>query len=276
MRKAVLLLIVIINGILPLKAFAQEAFNYNFFLFLLNENAYSSAETYLSFYPKTDSILYCEQRLQLKSKHNSPSRNSDFVSIIDSNSLLKNKTAALQFYNQHVKAFRNYSDINIINEKYIRFYQASIAAYEENYEAFIACWIEHFTKDTANTNVYLDDSWNSLFEAVTRHMNAKHKNKFFATGLSIIVPGLGKAYLGKPRQALSTFTGIAFLGLETWEAFEKGGFRSPLFITFGGIGTLFYLGNIYGTYLLNKASASKQKEHYHEEIMAIMGPRLVE
>ncbi len=276
MRKAIFLLIVITSGIMPLKALAQEAFNYNFFLFLLNENAYSSAEKYLSFYPKSDSILYCEQRLQLKSKKILPSTHSDFINITDSNSLLKNKTAALQFYNEHAKTFRNYSDLNNINEKHIRFYQASIAAYEENYEAFIACWIEHFTKDTSNTNIYLDESWNSLFEAVTGHMNAKHKNKFFATGLSVFVPGLGKAYLGKPRQALSTFTGIALLGLETWEAYEKGGIRSPLFITFGGIGTLFYLGNIYGTYLLNKASASKQKEHYHEEIMAIMGPRLVE
>lgn len=276
MRKALLIFTVILGGFTPLKCLSQEAFNYNFFLFLLNDNAYSSAAKYLSNYPKTDSILYCEQRLQLKSKLPSASTHTDFIHIADSNSVLKNKTAALQFYTEHSTAFKNYTDINTITEKHIRFYQASIAAYEENYEKFNACWEEHCTKDTTKSNYYLDESWNALYDAVTMHRQMKYKNKYFATSLSFIVPGLGKVYLGKPRQALSTFSGIALLSLESWEAYKKEGIRSPLFITFASLSTLFYVGNLYGTFQLNHAVASKQKQHYHEEILAIMGPRLVE
>ena len=125
---------------------------------------------------------------------------------------------------------------------------------------------------------FLEESWEKLATIVlSQEQNLKKKkNKFIATSLSAIIPGLGKVYLGKPRQAISTLTVISLLGTQAWEAYDKGGIRSPLFIIFGSLGSLFYLGNLYGTYHLNHASSNKQKQHYHEEIMAIMGPMLVE
>ncbi len=275
--KRILLLLLILLSSIQLKSLAQGSFNYNFFQFLLKEEAYTSANEYLRKFGSCDTIRYCEQLLLLKL--NTAALSNPLQDTIQADkTLLQNKTTALRFYNQHKARPTNYSFKNNINNNYILFYRACIAAYQLDTNNFHKC-LELKLKDTLTKNNYaLEESWNKLTEAVIEQKSnqAKKKNTLIATGLSAIIPGLGKAYLGKPRQAISTFTGIALLGTQAWEAYDKGGIRSPLFIVFGGLGTLFYLGNLYGTYQLNHASLNKQKQHYHEKIMAIMGPMLVE
>jgi TM2 domain-containing membrane protein YozV len=276
--KIIVLLQLILLCSNQLKSLAQETFNYNFFQFLVKEEAYTAANEYLSKFSPSDSIRYCEQFLLLHT--NLPTRSTPLADTIQADkTLLQNKTAALVFYNQHKSRIANYNSKNYINNNYILFYQACIAAYYQNQEEFSKLQQLHKSNDTMIQNNYvLDESWNKLTESVVAQQlnSSKKKNKYIATSLSALIPGLGKAYLGKPLQAISTFTGIALLGSQTWEAYNKGGIRSPLFIVFGGLSTLFYLGNLYGTYELNHASLNKQKQHYHEEIMAIMGPMLVE
>lgn len=277
MKKAILILVILLSSI-PLKCLSQEAFNYNFFQFLLKEQAYNLAADYLKSYNQSDDTLqYCKQLLILKTnKIGDP--NFAEIDINHNKNILQNKTEALRFYNHYNSKPSNYNYKNTINNNYLLFYQACIAAYYQDQDNFNK-YLQLKSTDTATkNNFFLEESWDKLETIVlAQEQNSKKKkNKFIATGLSAIIPGLGKAYLGKTSQAISTFTGILLLGSQAWEAYDKGGIRSPLFIVFGGLSTLFYLGNLYGTYQLNHASLNKQKQHYHEEIMAIMGPMLVE
>lgn len=76
---------------------------------------------------------------------------------------------------------------------------------------------------------------------------ALSKSAFVATVYSILVPGLGKVYLGKPRQGWNMLLANLFFGLQAAESYVRAGPQSLRFIAFGSLFAVFYTGNIYGT-----------------------------
>lgn len=98
----------------------------------------------------------------------------------------------------------------------------------------------------------------------------KRKSPFVAGALSALVPGLGKFYAGKKGQALAVFAMCAVLGAVTAENYIKDGPRSPGFITFGTVFSMFYLGNIWGSALSVKMARQSFYRTKENEILVTM------
>lgn len=87
-----------------------------------------------------------------------------------------------------------------------------------------------------------------LSNAYSKHLMYKKKSLAIATGLSILIPGLGKIYMRKPRQGLNMLLANLIFGIQALESYKKAGPESIRFIAFGSLFAAFYTGNIYGTY----------------------------
>ena len=87
-----------------------------------------------------------------------------------------------------------------------------------------------------------------LSNAYSKHVVYKKKSLALATGLSVLIPGLGKIYMKKPRQGLNMFLANLIFGIQALESFKKAGPESIRFIAFGSLFAAFYTGNVYGTY----------------------------
>ncbi|GAB4404460.1 MAG: hypothetical protein OHK0039_04630 [Bacteroidia bacterium] len=81
-----------------------------------------------------------------------------------------------------------------------------------------------------------------------------------AVGLSLAVPGLGKAYAGYWKDGLFSllFTGVA--AWQSYRGFRKGGIDSVYGWVFAGVGTGFYIGNLYGS---AKAAQKRNRQRRH-------------
>ena len=91
------------------------------------------------------------------------------------------------------------------------------------------------------------------------------KDPWKAGVLAGVLPGAGELYLNKPREAFSTFFQHALLGFQAWRGFRMKGFRDPHFYLFGGLFTVFYIGNIWGSVLQTESyERDKKKEIRHQ------------
>lgn len=94
------------------------------------------------------------------------------------------------------------------------------------------------------------------------------KSAFKAALLSAIVPGMGKLYVGgQLGQGISTFLQNTILGLQAYEALRKDGVSSPRFIIYGGLFSVFYLGNIWGSALSVKIKRQEFNDKIDEQIL---------
>ena len=93
------------------------------------------------------------------------------------------------------------------------------------------------------------------------------KSAFVAGLFSAIIPGTGKMYAGKPKQGLNLMLQNLFLGAQAVEALLIDGVRSPRFIIFGGLFSIFYIGNIWGSALSVKLQQRETYETIHQEIL---------
>ena len=94
------------------------------------------------------------------------------------------------------------------------------------------------------------------------------KRSAFVAGLfSAIIPGTGKMYAGKPKQGLNVLLQNLFMGAQAVEALLIDGVRSPRFIIFGGLFSIFYIGNIWGSALSVKLQQREAYETIHQEIL---------
>ncbi|MBD3274245.1 MAG: hypothetical protein GF372_02985 [Candidatus Marinimicrobia bacterium] len=77
--------------------------------------------------------------------------------------------------------------------------------------------------------------------------NLKKRSPLFSGILSAIIPGLGRLYVGRTGDAVTSFLTIGFLGIQSYNAFSRNGINS-FYGWVAGITTSFiYLGNVYGS-----------------------------
>ena len=75
------------------------------------------------------------------------------------------------------------------------------------------------------------------------------KSPLLAAGLSALLPGLGRVYTrqyGVAAESLLVCGGFAAVTAENWKKYGATNWRT---LVFGTLGSLFYLGNIYGSYI---------------------------
>ncbi|MDD5950975.1 MAG: hypothetical protein PUC53_03750 [Bacteroidales bacterium] len=95
----------------------------------------------------------------------------------------------------------------------------------------------------------LSESEREMQQLYTRKFERKEKNPWLAAGASAIVPGLGKIYAGELGEGVASFLAVAALSAITAENWKKNGATNWKTILFGTAGTIFHLGNIYGSYI---------------------------
>ncbi len=108
----------------------------------------------------------------------------------------------------------------------------------------------------------LADEQRRVAGAVDRIRTMPKRSPFAAGALSALLPGAGRWYAGRKKQAIGSFFQLAGLALLTWEAYHRHGPRSVPFYLFGTGFTVFYLSNIYGS-----AMAVKIKRHESNTIL---------
>lgn len=85
-------------------------------------------------------------------------------------------------------------------------------------------------------------------------LRTRKKSPFLAGFFSSILPGTGKWYAGKPREAVYAFIPVAFNLAQAGEGYYRKQLDSPHFYFFGSLTALFYTSNIYGS-----ATAAKRR-----------------
>ncbi len=110
---------------------------------------------------------------------------------------------------------------------------------------------------TDNSNfVYI---WRSLIRSAQEGIAIKRKSPIFGGILSSIMPGSGKVYCGQYGDGIFSFMLNTVTGVLAYDAFRDDNIRSIKGWLFSGIGVIFYLGNVYGSYISAKVY-NNQKE----------------
>lgn len=77
----------------------------------------------------------------------------------------------------------------------------------------------------------------------------KQKSPALAGLMSAVIPGAGKWYAGRKDEAIASFATVGIFAGLTAECWIKKGPKDWRTIVFGTLGSLFYIGNIYGSYV---------------------------
>ena len=77
----------------------------------------------------------------------------------------------------------------------------------------------------------------------------RSKSPVLAAAASAVVPGLGKVYAGELGEGVASFLTVGSLAAITAENWVKYGVKNWKTILFGAVGAVFYIGNIYGSYV---------------------------
>ena len=105
------------------------------------------------------------------------------------------------------------------------------------------------SRNFSYSHYLLSESEREMQQLYSRKFERKEKNPWLAAGASAIVPGLGKIYAGELGEGVASFLAVAALSAITAENWIKNGATNWKTILFGTAGTIFYLGNIYGSYI---------------------------
>lgn len=95
-----------------------------------------------------------------------------------------------------------------------------------------------------------EESKNSLLKLKKYAEEGRHlslKSPIMAGVLSAVFPGMGKLYCKRYKEALSSFIVIGIHGWQAYDGFHEKGRDSIKGWIFATTGSIFYLGNIYGS-----------------------------
>lgn len=102
-------------------------------------------------------------------------------------------------------------------------------------------------------DLYVRQALMKMDAAVVDFGKEKKKKPATAGLLAAVIPGAGKAYLGKWPSAGMTLLGMGAIGIQAYEGYHKGGVKSPQFIAFSGLFLLLYANNIVGSVTQTKS-----------------------
>lgn len=105
-----------------------------------------------------------------------------------------------------------------------------------------------------------------FYETLTK----RRKKEWIALSLSAVVPGLGKVYAGRWKDAIFSFVFFGGLAFQSYRGFDAKGISSARGWVFGALGTGFYLGNLYGTHKVIRDKNLSINRAAFEEYIAIL------
>ena len=95
------------------------------------------------------------------------------------------------------------------------------------------------------TGIFENEDRDTVSSFVNSALNPPLKSPLLAGILSSVVPGLGKIYVERPEEALIGFALTVASGYISYTSFKAD--HPVRGWIFGGLSSLFYLGNVYGT-----------------------------
>lgn len=107
-----------------------------------------------------------------------------------------------------------------------------------------------------------------------RGMAARRKSPAVAAGLSMVLPGAGKAYAGQWKDGVIS---LVFVGVNVWQTvrrFDKEGTDTFWGWVHGGLGLGFYIGNVYGSHKAARKSNALQRLRFQRETENLVFPTL--
>jgi hypothetical protein len=107
----------------------------------------------------------------------------------------------------------------------------------------------------------------SFKEILQQGKNFKPKSKFIGTLSSILIPGMGKIYVDKWKDAQYSFILIGLAGWQSYEGFRKDGITSFRGWFSGTMFCTFYAGNIYGSYVEVKIYNEKYQKELQQKLL---------
>jgi len=154
-----------------------------------------------------------------------------------------------------VRSFLN--NYNKFNNHDKAFFALSVELFDQN-------WVK--AREVAEQSKDIETlSFLQLASIANQTTDIKYKSPLISSGLSVIVPGLGKAYSGYWKDGLFS---LLFTSIAAWQAyrgFNKNGTKSAYGWIYGGIALGFYTGNIYGSYkAANKYNETINHSIYHQ------------
>ena len=112
---------------------------------------------------------------------------------------------------------------------------------------------QYFSAMTLNDQQRIKDSLTvKLHNFAMQGKKLPRKSKFLAGTLSAMIPGTGKIYAHRTADGLFSLFTIALYTWQAWDGFHKNGTRSIKGWIYGSVGTVFYVGNIYGSVVAAK------------------------
>jgi hypothetical protein len=134
------------------------------------------------------------------------------------------------------------------------FEQEGLALLENNNRAF-----DSLQATFSSTNSVIATEHDFLKEQKLVRESLIKKSPFKAAILSAIIPGLGKAYVGKKKQGLAAFMRVIIPAIMTLETYRNANYQlNPQTVFFGGLFGVFYFGNIWGSALAVKTTKREQ------------------
>lgn len=103
--------------------------------------------------------------------------------------------------------------------------------------------------DFSEENYHLAEGQRVLSSIADSRFAHSKKSPLLAGFLSAVVPGTGKMYAGRFGEGVSAFLTVGTLGAITGEQWYKHGFKDWRTLVAGSLCAVFYLGNIYGSYM---------------------------
>ena len=103
--------------------------------------------------------------------------------------------------------------------------------------------------DFSEENYHLAEGQQVLSSIAVNRFERSRKSPLLAGFLSAVIPGTGKIYAGRVGEGVSAFLTVGTLGAITGEQWYKHGFKDWRTLVAGSLCAVFYLGNIYGSYM---------------------------
>lgn len=147
--------------------------------------------------------------------------------------------AYLGNYDEGIKLIRNASDSEL------KQYELAAFSLLLNDKATY----EQAAKSFTYTDYSLTEGENIFGKIYDSRYNERQKSPALAGLMSAVIPGAGKFYAGRKDEAFASLFTVGFFAGLTAECWLKKGPKDWRTIAFGTLGSLFYIGNIYGSYM---------------------------
>jgi tetratricopeptide (TPR) repeat protein len=109
---------------------------------------------------------------------------------------------------------------------------------------------------------FRDSTIENLYQFAEEGKELKYKQPFLAGLFSGILPGSGKVYAGRWEDGLFSFVSIGFYAWQSVDGFYRDGKHSTKGWIYGIVGSVFYLGNIYGSVIAARVMNERTREQF--------------